>query len=158
MRLSAYTLVAICATVASSADLNFPSVISEFYPSETPKIDGKASTSLAEALHSIQSTWQNSNKFTSARNAIYSAAPTGEVQSSLAKSGWNYGQVTTQKWYKDVPQAQKTDIADYRKAIDSAAAKIIGTPGKSKNGCMPTGVPMMMGAVGVVGGVVMAAM
>ncbi|KAL5325477.1 hypothetical protein ACEPPN_006603 [Leptodophora sp. 'Broadleaf-Isolate-01'] len=133
-----------------------PSVISEFYPSETPKIDAKASTSLASALNSVQSTWQNSNKFTSAIAAIYSAAPTA-AQASLSKSNFEYDALTTQSWYtKGVPKAIQTDIADYRKAIHSAAAKIVGTPSTSSSGCMATGVPLVVGAMGVVGGMLAA--
>jgi len=52
-----------------------------------------------------------------------------------------------------VPKAIQTDIADYRNAVNSAAAKIVGTPSTSSSGCMATGVPMVVGAMGVVGGV-----
>ncbi|KAH7311093.1 hypothetical protein BKA65DRAFT_518585 [Rhexocercosporidium sp. MPI-PUGE-AT-0058] len=153
MKYSTVAVFAFCAAVASAADLNVPSVISAFYPDETPKIDAKASTSLASALNSVQSTWENSNKFTSAIAAIYSAAPAA-AQASLSKSDFVYDALTTQSWYtKDVPKAIQTDIADYRKAINSAAAKIVGTPSTSSSGCMATGVPMVVGAMGVVGGV-----
>ncbi|KAG4444005.1 hypothetical protein IFR05_000465 [Cadophora sp. M221] len=152
MKFSIIAAFAFCAAVASADDLNVPSVISDFYPSETPKIDAKASTSLASALHSVESTWENSDKFTSAIAAIYSAAPSA-AQASLSKSNFVYDALTTQSWYtKDVPKAIQTDIADYRKAINSAAAKIVGTPSTSKSGCMATGVPMVVGAMGVVGG------
>tara|TARA_R110002060_G_scaffold60748_2_gene70305 strand:+ start:500 stop:700 length:201 start_codon:yes stop_codon:yes gene_type:complete len=62
--------------------------------------------------------------------------------------------LTTESWYtKSVPKAIQTDIADYRNAVNSAAAKIVGTPSTSSSGCMATGVPMVVGAMGVVGGV-----
>ncbi|KAK0105020.1 hypothetical protein ONS95_004611 [Cadophora gregata] len=153
MKFSMVAAFAFCTAVASADDLNVPSVISAFYPDETPKIDAKASTSLASALHSVESTWENSNKYTSAIAAIYSAAPTA-AQASISKSGYEYDALTTESWYtKDVPKAIQTDVADYRKAINSAAAKIVGTPSTSSSGCMKTGVPMVVGAMGVVGGV-----
>ncbi|KAL2062013.1 hypothetical protein VTL71DRAFT_6279 [Oculimacula yallundae] len=157
MRFSIVAAFALCASVVSAEDLNVPSVISQFYTQTSLGIEAKASTSLASALHSVESTWQNSPKFTSAIAAVYSAAPSS-ASASLTRS-FNYADLTAQKWYtKDVPKGAQTDIANYIKAVDSAAAKIVGTPSTSKSGCMPTGAPVMLGAVGVIGGVVMAAM
>ena len=129
------------------------SVISEFYPTSTPNIPAKASTSLASALHSVQSTWLDSPKWTSARDAIYSAAPTA-AQSSIDKSGYAYGDIVTQSWYtKNVPKAVQTDVKKEIEAINSAAAKIVGTPSStSKGGAAKTGVPVAA-ALGIVGGV-----
>lgn len=101
----------------------------------------------------MQSTWLDSSKWTSARDAIYSAAP-ASVQASIDKSGYNYAALTTQDWYtENVPEAQRTDVAREIEAINSAAARIVGTPSTSTGGAMRTAAPMLVGAVGVVGGV-----
>lgn len=153
-----FSLLAFFSTFISFLKLtsSSPSVISDFYSNPTLSISAAASTSLASALASVQSTWLDSNKWTSARDAIYSAAPTA-AQASISKSGYQYDALTTQSWYtKNVPKAIQTDVANYGKALDSAAAKIVGTPSTSSSGCMATGVPMMVGAMGVVGGVLAA--
>lgn len=77
------------------------------------------------------------------------------MQSSIDKSGYAYDDIITQSWYtKNVPKAVQTDVKKEIEAINSAAAKIVGTPtSTSKGGALRTGVPMAMGALGVVGGV-----
>jgi hypothetical protein len=130
------------------------SVISSFYPSSTPKIKGAQSTSLASALHSVESSWYDSPAYTSADIAIFSAAPSS-VQSSISKSGYYYKEITTQTWYtKNVPHAVQTAVAAEISAIDSAAAKIIGTPSSTSKGAgaRATGLGVA-GMVGVFGGV-----
>jgi hypothetical protein len=72
------------------------SVISDFYTS-TPKINGAQSTSLASALWSIQSSWSDTPAYTSAYDAIVSAAPSS-LQASISKSGWTIQDISTQAW------------------------------------------------------------
>jgi hypothetical protein len=61
----------------------------------------------------------------------------------------------TQSWYtKNVPQAVQTAVSGEVSAIDSAAEKLLGTPtSSSKGGAERTQVPLVMGVMGVVGGV-----
>jgi hypothetical protein len=61
----------------------------------------------------------------------------------------------TQSWYtKNVPQAVQTAVSGEVSAIDSVAEKLLGTPtSSSKGGVQKTAVPLVMGAMGVVGGV-----
>jgi hypothetical protein len=130
------------------------SVISEYYTS-TPSLNAAQSTSLASALHSVETSWLDSPAWTSARDAIYSAAPSS-VRTSIDSSGYGYKEITSQTWYTKVPKAQQTAIAGQISAVDSVAAKIVGTPSKSSGGAMKTGVPMVVGAMGLMGGVLAA--
>jgi hypothetical protein len=107
---------------------------------------------LASALHSVETTWRDSPQYTSANEAIFSAAPSS-VQSSISKSGYYYGQITSQAWYtKSVPHAIQTAVAGEVSAIDSAAEKVIGTASSKGGAAMRTAAPIM-GAVAVLGGV-----
>ncbi|KAE8446470.1 hypothetical protein EG329_011933 [Mollisiaceae sp. DMI_Dod_QoI] len=153
MKFSAVTTFALCA-VASAADssLNVGSVISSFYPSSTPKLNGAQSTSLASALHSVETTWRDSPAYTSANEAIYSAAPSS-VKSSIDKSGYYYGEITSQAWYtKSVPHAVQTAVAGEISAIDSAAEKVLGTISSKGTAPMRTAAPIM-GAMAIAGGI-----
>jgi hypothetical protein len=125
-------------------------VISEFYPSSTPKVAASVSTALASVLNSVQSTWTDSPAWTSARDAIYSAAPSS-VQSSISKSGYVYKDITSQSWYtKSVPKAVQTAVAGEVSAVDSAASKILATA--TRKGDAPKQTRMAVaGMVGVVG-------
>jgi hypothetical protein len=60
-----------------------------------------------------------------------------------------------QGWYtKNVPQAVQTAASGEVSAIDSVAEKLVGAPtSSSKGGAQRTAVPLVMGAMGVVGGV-----
>lgn len=65
----------------------------------------------------------------------------------------------TQTWYtKSVPTAVQTAIKNEIAAIQSAAAKVVGTPSTSKGGAAPmrTAAPMVVGGAAVVGGLVAA--
>jgi hypothetical protein len=130
------------------------SVISSFYPSTTPSIPAALSTTLASALHSVETTWRDSPAYTSANEAIFSAAPSS-VQSSISKSGYYYKDVMTQSWYmKNVPQAVQTAVSGEVSAIDSVAEKLLGTlTSSSKGGAERTAVPLAMGIMAIVGGV-----
>jgi hypothetical protein len=130
------------------------SVISSFYPSSTPSIPAALSTTLASALHSVETSWRNSPAYTSANEAIFSAAPSS-VQSSISKSGYYYKDVMTQSWYtKNVPQTVQTAVSGEVSAIDSVAEKLLGTPTSSSKGAAErTAVPLVVGVMGVVGGV-----
>ncbi|TVY45155.1 hypothetical protein LOCC1_G003869 [Lachnellula occidentalis] len=143
--------IALCASVASAdSKLDVASVISEFYPTSTPKVDASVSTALASALYSVQSTWNDSPAWTSAKAAIYSAAPTS-AQSSIDKSGYAFAELTTQKWYtKSVPHAVQTAVAGEVSAIDSAASKVLGTATSKGDAPRQTGMAVA-GVVGVVG-------
>ncbi|KUJ08211.1 uncharacterized protein LY89DRAFT_691109 [Mollisia scopiformis] len=157
MRFSAITTLALCAAAASASaadsSLNVASVISAFYPTSTPSLNGAQSTSLASLLNSVQSTWEDSASYTSANEAIYSAAPSS-VQSSIDKSGYYYGQITSQAWYtKSVPGAIQTAVAKEISAIDSAAEKVLGTASSTgAAAAMRTAAPIM-GAVALAGGI-----
>jgi hypothetical protein len=62
-----------------------------------------------------------------------------------------YEQVTSQAWYtKSVPAAIQTAVSKEIAAIDSAAAKIVGTPSSTGNGAMRTAAPVVLGAMGMV--------
>jgi copper(I)-binding protein len=135
---------------AQNSPILSASVISDFYPSSTPHLNAAQSTSLASALYSVESTWTDSPAYTSAVEAIYSAAPSS-VRSSIDASGYYYEQITSQAWYtKSVPGAQKTAISKQIAAIDSAAAKIVGTATSSGKGAMRTAAPVFAGAIGIV--------
>jgi hypothetical protein len=118
-------------------------------------MNGAQSTSIASAFLSIQSSWRNSPAYTSANSAIFSAAPKA-VQSSISKSQYGYREIMTQTWYsKNVPKAIQTAVAGELSALDSAAAKILGT--KTSTGMAArTAVPMAVGAMGIIGGVIAA--
>jgi hypothetical protein len=66
----------------------------------------------------------------------------------------------TQTWYtKSVPTAVQTAIKNEIAAIQSAAAKVVGTPSTSKGAAAPirTAAPMVvLGGAAVVGGLVAA--
>jgi hypothetical protein len=130
------------------------SVISDFYPTSTPQIAPAASTSLASALNAVQTSWVSSPAESSVDAAILSAAPPA-AQTSFSKGELGYKEVTAQPWYTKVPAAQQTALAKYDSAIDSAAAKVVGTPSTSKN-AGPKQTAMAM--AGVVGMVVVAAL
>ncbi|CZR63641.1 uncharacterized protein PAC_13538 [Phialocephala subalpina] len=154
MKFSVISTFALCAAVASAdSSLNVGSVISSFYPNSTPKINGAQSTSLASALHSVETTWRDSPAYTSANEAIYSAAPSS-VLSSISKSGYYYREITSQAWYtKSVPHAVQTAVAEEISAIDSAASKILGTISSTGAAApMRTAAPIM-GAVAIAGGI-----
>lgn len=105
----------------------------------------------------MDATWTDSPKWTSARDAIYSAAPSSAI-SSISKSGYRFDELTTQAWYtKSVSKAVQTDIANELKALDSAASKVLGplATQTSKGGAVKTGAAGVAGVVvGVVGGLV----
>ena len=113
---------------------------------------GSISTSLASALHSVQTSWEDSKEFTSAENAIISAAPS-DVASSISKSGFAYKDITSQDWYtKSVPKSDQSAVSKEISAIDSVYTHVLGTV-SSTGGVAPakvTGVAVM-GMVGVVG-------
>ncbi|TVY50565.1 hypothetical protein LCER1_G007776, partial [Lachnellula cervina] len=116
----------------------------------TPKVAASVSTALASALNSVQSTWNDSPAWTSAQSAIYSAAPSS-AQSSIAKSGYAFKQLTSQAWYtKSVPHAVQTAVAGEVSAIDSAASKILATATSKGDAPRQTGMAVA-GVVGVVG-------
>lgn len=151
------------------------SVISAYY-SSTPSLAPAASTSLASLLHSIETSWSANPTYTSAELAIISAgllilsypthrdtylhpAPTS-IQASLATSGWDIEDISTQAWYtKNVPKDIQSAINAEVSALDSAAAKIIGTPSTSM-GLAPMatagfGVAGVIGVFGAVAGAVL---
>jgi hypothetical protein len=128
-------------------------LISAYYPNDQPTIAAAASTSLASALYSVESSWQGSPQYTSANAAIYSAAP-ADVKSSIDSSGYYYRSITGQDWYtKSVPQAVQTAVAGEISAFSSVGAKILGTSTSSGNAAARTAAPMIVGAMGLVGGV-----
>lgn len=49
-----------------------------------------------------------------------------------------------------MPTAVQTAVKNEIAAIDSAAAKIVGTPSTSKGGAMKTTAPVVLGAMGMV--------
>lgn len=58
-----------------------------------------------------------------------------------------------QPWYsKDVPAAAQTAFAGQVKALNDAAAKVVGTPSNTANAA-PRQTGMAIGVMGVVGGV-----
>lgn len=58
-----------------------------------------------------------------------------------------------QPWYsKDVPASAQTAYAGQVKALNDAAAKVVGTPGSTANAA-PRETGMVVGVLGVVGGV-----
>lgn len=118
-------------------------------------MNGAQSTSIAKAFLSIQSSWRDTPAFTSAESAIISALPTS-LQASVSKSGYGYRAITGQAWYtKNVPKAVQTAIAGELSAFDSAQAKILGTS-TSKGAAARTAVPIAVGAMGIMGGVLAA--
>lgn len=127
-------------------------MISSFFPSSTPHIDAKASTSLASALNSVETKWRDTPAYTSAGEAIYSAAPT-KLQPSIATSGYIYEQVTTETWYtKNVPKAVQTAIDGHVSSIISVEQKVLGTgTSTSKAGAAQQTGMAVAGVVGVVG-------
>ena len=70
-------------------DFHSASLISEYYPNEEPTIKPAASTSLASALYSVETSWQGRPQYTSANAAIYSAAP-DDAKSSIDSDGYYY--------------------------------------------------------------------
>lgn len=129
-------------------------MISDYYESTALSIEAAASTSLASALHSVEATWLDSPAQTSAVQAIYSAAPS-DLKSSIASSGYRYADITTQPWYTNVPEAQRTAIAKEVEAIESAAAAVVGTATSTGGAVQRTGMAVA-GVVGIVGGVLAA--
>jgi len=126
-------------------------VLSEFY-SSPPSVTGSQLTLLASALASVESTWTNSPQFTSALDAVYSAAP-ASVQSYLRTGQWG-DSLTAQPWFTAVPAAAQQALSSQQAALDSAQYAILGTPTTtgSKNGARATGMgAAVAGAVGVVG-------
>lgn len=105
----------------------------------------------------VESSWEDSKAYTSAQEAIFSAAPSSVV-ASFSVSGFYYEDITSQPWYtKSVPHAVQTAVAGEISAFDSAAAKFIGTASSTSKGAgaRPTGLGVA-GVVGVVGGVLAA--
>ncbi|PQE05101.1 hypothetical protein CJF31_00006070 [Rutstroemia sp. NJR-2017a BVV2] len=144
--------------MADKTSLDVKSVISAFY-STTPTIPAGASTTLASALHSVETKWVDSPAFTSARAAIYSAAPSS-LQASLATSGWDYGDVVTASWFtKNAPKSVQKDVQSYNSAVysieDSVFSKVAtetskgGVPAR-QTGAVAAGVIGVVAAVGMV--------
>lgn len=145
--------LALCAAAESKLDVG--SIISDYYTS-TPSLAPAASTSLASLFNSIETSWTNNPAYTSAQTAIYDAAPTS-IQASISASGYNYKDIVTQSWYtKSVDKKIQSAVSVQISAIDSAAAKIVGTPtsssSKGAGAARQTGLGVA-GMVGVVGGV-----
>lgn len=147
------------------SELKLPSasIIASNYPSSTPVLDAKASTSLASALRSVRRTFRDSDKYTSAERAIYSAAP-ASVQSSISVSGYAYENIITQLWYSsNVPKSVQSVVSNQMSAVSSAGQAIItkdeakSTSSSSAAGARITALGVA-GVVGVVGGVFAAAM
>jgi hypothetical protein len=123
------------------------SVLSDFY-TNPPTVTGSALTALATALESVQSTWTNSPQFTSAIQAVYSAAPK-DAQSAIATL--KYTQITAQPWWTAVPDSAKAVFSSESAALDSVAQKILGTPTASKNLAPRETVALAAAVAGVVG-------
>ncbi|KAH6665168.1 hypothetical protein B0J14DRAFT_680950 [Halenospora varia] len=150
--LSSLALSAVAVSAADST-LNVASVISAFYPTKTPSLAPAASTSLASALQSVKTSFENSPQWTSAAAAIISAAPSS-AKASISSSGFHWAAITGQEWYtKSVDGAQRSVVAAQESRYDSVAAKIVGTATSTAAASRVTGA---IGMVGVVGGVVMA--
>jgi hypothetical protein len=91
------------------------------------------STSLASALHSVETSWQGSPQYTSANAAIYSAAP-DDVKSSIDSNGYYYRSITGQDWYtKSVPHAVQTAVVGEISAFSSVGAKILSSATNTGN-------------------------
>jgi len=159
MKVTLLIAAALCAPLASAKDsssLDVASVISYFYgTTPTPTVAASISTSLASALHSVQTSWEDSPAYTSAQSAIISAAPS-DVAESISKSGFIYQDITSEDWYtKSVPKSDQSAVSKEIGAINSVFTHIVGTV-TSTGGVAPakiTGVAVM-GVVGVVGAMV----
>jgi len=102
----------------------------------------------------VQTSWEGSPQYTSANAAIYSAAP-DNLKSSINNDGYYYGSITGQDWYtKSVPLAVQTAVAGEISAFDSVAEKILSTATSTGNAAPArTAAPIIVGAMGLVGGV-----
>ncbi|KAM3065010.1 hypothetical protein ACMFMG_001219 [Clarireedia jacksonii] len=158
MKFSLATLLLAVAplAMADKTSLDVKSVITEFF-STTPTVPAGASTTLASALNSVHTKWQDSPAFTSAENAIFSAAPSS-LQASLSKSGWNWNEVATASWFtKEAPKSVQKDVQSYTSAIDSVVSsvnsKIATETSKGAAGARQTG-GVAVGVMGVMAAVV----
>ena len=150
-------LVSLVLSPEVEADICRASLISEYYPKDAPTgLKPAASTSLASALHSVETSWQGSPQYTTAVAAIYSAAPSS-VKSSIDKDGYYYRSITGESWYtKSVPHAVQTAVAGEISAFSSVGAKFLGTSTSKAHAAARTAAPMFGAAVGLVGGVLAA--
>lgn len=123
---------------------------------------GKYATSLATALYSVETSFGDSDKYTSVMTAIRSAAVSyggDEVVKSIETSGFNWGSLTTESWYTaHVPTALQTAVVNYDAAWGSAYDKVYNEafPTSTSKGAAAAGVPRCTGmaqAVGVAAGV-----
>ena len=127
------------------------SVISDFFPSSTPSLPAGASSTLATALASVQSSWTTAAAYTSFNEAVYSAAPSS-IKSSISKSGFYYDDVVTADWFtKSAPKEVQSAVGSYLSAVDkvenSVFSQVETKTSKGVAAAGATGVP----AVGVMG-------
>ncbi len=108
---------------------------------------------------SVESTWTDSPQFTSALEAVYSAAP-ASVQSYLRTGQWDDA-LTAQPWFTAVPSAAQQALSSQEAALESVQYAILGTPTTGSRNAAParaTGMGVAAAAaaagVGVVGAMV----
>lgn len=124
---------------------------------------GKYATTLASALYSVATSFVDSDSYTSAIDAIGSAAEQyggDAAAASIRASGWNWGDVTTNSWYTaHVPGDVKTAVSKYDAAWVSvytsieAKAMATSTSKGGAAGAMGGALPRCTGAA-VAAGVV----
>jgi hypothetical protein len=128
--------------ITSSAE-----AISAFYPTATPSIKNAAeSTKLAKALVSQQSSWDNSDKWTSVASAITAVAPSSAL-ASFSSSGFDYQAITAASWYSKVNSNARSAFEAEQTALDKVASKVLDGGAKETQ---RAGLAMV-GAAGIVG-------
>jgi len=139
---------------SSSSSFNVASVLTSYYGTHVPStLSASQSTALASAIRSVQSTWWDSPKYTSADEAIYSAAPPS-AQSSMSASGFVYELITTETWYtKNVPTAVQSDVVAEISAVKSMVSAVAGSASKGAAAARVTG-RAVVGVLGVAGALV----
>ncbi|PQE17864.1 hypothetical protein CJF30_00010373 [Rutstroemia sp. NJR-2017a BBW] len=101
----------------------------------------------------------DSPAFTSARDAIYSAAPSS-LQASLSASGWYYEDVVTASWFtKSAPKSVQKDMQSYISTIGAVESSVFskvatetskgGVPAR-QTGAVAAAVVGAVAAVGMV--------
>ena len=137
-------------------------MITSFYPTATPTLLPQVSTTLASSLLAVESSWFSSPEQLAVDAAIMSAAPVATA-ASFVLNGYVYQDITTEVWYMTgVPKRLQDEVMSYIGAIESVHEKYVeasvtgagSVPTRAAQGsALRTHVPIMMGAVGIVGAV-----
>ncbi|CAG8948733.1 hypothetical protein HYFRA_00001854 [Hymenoscyphus fraxineus] len=143
-------------TPTPSTTLDVPSLLSAYYLT-IPTLPPAISTSLAQALYSVEQSFEANPTYASAHAALVSAAPDAGVKSSLARNGYNYHVVTTAAWFGSVPRAVESLVADKFATVLKVEGEVyknnsIPVPAKGGAGTIRGSGMVLLGAVVVVGG------